>query len=254
MVATLTGFVVAHVSALHGPALYTLVGLLAFGEGAVFLGLVLPGETAVFLGAALAAQGHARLTVLLLVAAAAAVAGDSVGYEVGRRLGPGLRSGRMGRWIGEVRWHRAETAIERRGAVAVILGRWVGVLRALVPAVAGAARMPYRRFFPANLVGGVSWAVAVSLLGYGAGTAWPQVQSWLGRGGLVLVAVAVMVVLTRWVGHRKGRGPRARRRSTPPSPVSATGADLREDATRPRAGTDPELAEAATSSSTLVPR
>ncbi|WP_164737407.1 DedA family protein [Georgenia sp. SYP-B2076] len=73
--------------------------------------------------------------------------------------------------------------IERHGLVAVILGRWVGVLRALVPAVAGVARMPYRRFLLANTAGGVSWALVVSLLGHGAGTAWPQVEAWLGRGG-----------------------------------------------------------------------
>ncbi|GAA1652455.1 DedA family protein [Georgenia ruanii] len=207
MIATLTAAVVALVSGLHGPALYALVGLLAFGEGAAFLGLVLPGETAVFLGAALVAQGHGRLALLVPVIAVAAVAGDSVGYEVGRWLGPRLRSGRLGRWIGVARWRRAEAEIERRGAAAVVLGRWVGVLRALVPAVAGATRMPYRRFLTANVAGGVSWAVAVSLLGYGAGAAWPQVQAWLGRGGLVLVAAVVVILLSRRVLGRGGGRP-----------------------------------------------
>lgn len=209
MISTLTGSVVAQVSALHGLALYALVGLLAFGEGAAFLGLVLPGETAVFLGAALAAQGHARIEVLVPVVAVAAVAGDSVGYEVGRRLGPRLKGGRIGRRIGARRWHRAEALIERRGAGAVVVGRWVGVLRAIVPAVAGATRMPYRRFLAANAAGGVTWGVVVNLLGYSAGAAWPRVQAWLGRGSLALVAAVVAVLLTVRVWRRRRRRPAA---------------------------------------------
>ncbi|TRW46735.1 DedA family protein [Georgenia yuyongxinii] len=222
MISTFAAAIAAHVSGLHGPALYAVVGLLAFGEGAAFLGLVLPGETAVFLGAALAAQGHARLAILVVVVAAAAVAGDAVGYEVGRRLGPRVRTGPLGRRIGASRWHRAETAIERRGAVAVVLGRWVGLLRALVPAAAGATRMPYRRFLVANAAGGVSWALAVSLLGYGAGVAWPQVQAWLGRGSMVLVAAVLLFLL----GGRVRRRGTARRRAFGPHHDQGSGSQV----------------------------
>jgi membrane-associated protein len=203
MISTLTAAVVAAVSALHGPALYALVGALAFGEAAAFLGLVLPGETAVFLGAALAAQEHGHLAVLIAVVAVAAIAGDSVGYEIGRALGPRLRGGRLGRWIGPARWRRADQMVAARGATAVVLGRWVGILRALVPAVAGATRMSYGRFLLANAVGGISWAVIVSLLGYGAGTAWPQVQAWLGRGWLTVAALVLAALLARTVVRRR---------------------------------------------------
>lgn len=100
MFADLASHVVAVANGLHGVALYVLVGVLAFGESAILLGVVLPGGTAVLVGAALAAQGRAQLVTFVLVVVLAGLTGDSVGYEVGRRLGPRLRTGRLGRRIG----------------------------------------------------------------------------------------------------------------------------------------------------------
>src|SRR6266542_3011233 len=137
------------VTALPDWAAYLVVIALVFGEAAVFVGLVLPGETA----------------LLLALAVVAAVVGDSVGYEVGRRLGPPLMDTRLGRLVGEKRWARAEAVMARRGGWAVLAGRWVGVLRALMPAIAGSTRMPYRRFLVFNAVGGTLWAAVVVVAG-----------------------------------------------------------------------------------------
>lgn len=190
--------------ALHGLPVYLIVTLLAFGEAAAFVGLLLPGETALFVGGVLASQGNVNVIVLTLVAIAAAMAGDSVGYEIGRRLGPSLREGRLGRWIGPRRWDRAEAALNHRGATAVMVGRWVGVLRALVPAAAGAAGMPYRKFLVANIIGGALWGGLVIGLGFFAGTAWQQVQGWLGLASVLGgAAVAGWVVLEWWKRRRE---------------------------------------------------
>lgn len=206
---------------LHGPALYAIAGLLVFGEAAVFLGLVLPGETALLLGGALAAQGHIQLVPLLAVVAVAAVAGDSVGYEVGRHLGPALRTGRLGRRIGQRQWDRAEHALRHRGAVAVVLGRWVGVLRALVPGVAGAARMPYGRFLAANALGGVTWTIVVGTLGYELGAAWRRAEVWVGRGGVVLLCGVLVAVFVRQVLRRREGGAAGQEEHTAPHPSSS---------------------------------
>lgn len=187
--------ITAALLSLHGWPVYLLIAGLGFAESAAFLGLVLPGETALFLGGVLAAQGNIGLPLLLVVAVIAAVAGDSVGYELGRVLGPAMRRSRVGRWIGPDRWDRAEDALARRGARAVFIGRWVGVLRALVPAVAGASGMPYRRFLAANVAGGTLWAGTVVMLGFTAGAAWAQVQGWLG-----VISVAAAVVGAAWIG------------------------------------------------------
>lgn len=182
------------------------VGLLAFGEAAAFIGLVVPGETALLMGGVLAATGRVSLTAMVVVAMAGAIAGDSVGYEIGRRGGSPLRRSRLGRWVGAERWARAERFVARHGPAAVLLGRWVGVLRALVPALAGMNRMPYRRFLLFNALGGAGWATTVVLAGYLAGASWRRVEEGFGRAGAVLAAVLVVgLLLAWWLRRRAGR-------------------------------------------------
>ena len=192
-------------SHLSGWPLLVLIGLLAFGECAAFVGLILPGETALLVGGALAATGRINLVTLIIVAAVCAVVGDSVGYEIGRQVGMPLRRSRLGRMIGEERWGRAETFVAKHGPAAVLLGRWVGVLRALVPALAGMTRMPYRRFLAFNVIGGVTWATAVIMAGYALGASWKQAQRYLGEASVLLAAAVVLAVIVRWLIVRRRR-------------------------------------------------
>jgi len=184
--------VVDSVLSLSGLPAYALIALLVGGEAAALVGIVLPGEVALLLGGVLASQGRVSLPVLLVVAVTAAVVGDSLGYEFGRHGGPALQRSRVGRFVGRERWARGEQFLERRGGPAVLLGRWVGVLRALVPSLAGMGRMPYRRFLLWNATGALVWAPAVVLAGYTAGAQYRRVESVFGRAGL-LIAVAVVV-------------------------------------------------------------
>jgi len=184
-----------------------LVGLVVFAEDALFVGFVLPGETAAVLGGVAAHRGHVPLGAVLVVVVAAAVVGDTVGYEVGRRLGPRL----LGLRIFDKRRDRLDDAqdfLARRGGSAVLLGRWVAFFRAVMPALAGAARMPYRTFLTWNATGGLLWGTAVVLAGYLAGASYARVEQAIGRGGaLVALAVAVLAVLAwRIRRHRKSRG------------------------------------------------
>ena len=115
------------VIALHGWPVYAVVFALAFLEAAAFVGLVLPGETALLVAGVLAARGNIDLPVLLVLAIAAAIGGDSVGYLVGRHFGPRLRLTGLGRRIKARHWDRAEQVVAARGFWAVVAGRWVGV-------------------------------------------------------------------------------------------------------------------------------
>lgn len=194
---------------LASPWGYLLIGLLAALEAAAFIGLVIPGETAMLLGGVLAANGRAGLGLMIVAASTGAVLGDSLGYEIGRRFGDPLRRSRVGRRIGDQRWQRAEDYVRRRGGRAVFFGRFVGVLRALVPAIAGAARMPYRTFLPYNAAGGVLWASAFVVAGYLAGHSYQRVAALAGQAGLLL---AILVVITaaialgaRWVARHPDR-------------------------------------------------
>ena len=188
------------------PWAYVLVAIIAAAESAAFIGLVLPGEATMLLAGALVYQGRASLPLMLLVGCAGAIAGDSVGYAVGRFLGPRLLRGRLGRRIGLERWERGQAYLRARGARAVLIGRFVGVLRALMPAIAGSAGVPYGLFVLYSVAGAVVWVTAFILLGVAAGGSWHVVERFAGQASLILVGLLVvgvgLAVVARWLqGH-----------------------------------------------------
>jgi membrane-associated protein len=175
---------------------YLLIGLLAFGESAAFVGLVLPGESALLVGGVLAGTGRLSLPIVVALAVVAAIAGDSVGYEIGRHGGSAIKSSRAGRFVGEKRWAKAEAYTRRHGNWAVLVGRWVGLMRALVPALAGMTGMPYRRFLLFNAIGGTVWSAVVVLGGYSAGAAWQPLQGVLGNITYIGAGAGALGLLT----------------------------------------------------------
>jgi membrane protein DedA with SNARE-associated domain len=193
------------VLALHGWPVYAVVFALAFLEAAAFLGLVLP-DTALLVAGVLASRGNIDLRVLLVLAIVAAIGGDSVGYLVGRHFGPRLRLTRLGARIKARHWDRAEQAVAVHGFWAVVTGRWVGVLRALVPTVAGMIAMPYRRFLAANALGGTAWVGAVVLLGYSAGISLAHIQGLLRMISLAMVTALAFVIVVAVVRARRRKG------------------------------------------------
>lgn len=212
-------------SRLAQPWGYLVVGLLTLLEASAFVGLVIPGETALLVGGFLAYQGRAGLVLMMLAGAVGAVAGDSVGYEIGRHLGPSLRRSRLGRRVGERRWERADAYLAERGGRAVFFGRFVGVLRAMVPTIAGLSRMPYRTFLPWNAAGGLIWAPGFVLLGYLEGGSFHQVSRWVGRASallLVLVGITVALVTAARAAARHEQEVRAWARRQAERPVVAT--------------------------------
>lgn len=190
-----------------GAWFYLIAGGLAFGEAAVMVGLVLPGETALVVAGFAAAQGWIALLPMVGVAVGSAALGDSVGYEIGRRLGPTLRASRLGRRVGDGRWARADAFLHRYGGRAVLLGRFTAGLRALTPGMAGMARMPYvSTFLPWNLAGATIWGGGCVLLGYGFSASLAAIGRALTYGPLALIALAAAVlVLLRLRRHRTRR-------------------------------------------------
>jgi membrane-associated protein len=186
---------------------YPVIGALVFAEAALFVGFVLPGETAVLLGGVLASSGRLSLAWLLVLVVVAAVAGDTVGYEVGKHAGPRvLRSRPLRRH--QQRLDGARGLLRRRGGTAVFLGRFTAFLRAVMPALAGVSQMPYLRFLGFNAAGGLVWGVGVTLLGFFAGASYLKVEAALGRGSAVLLAVLVLGGLLGWHRRRRARPPR----------------------------------------------
>lgn len=192
----------AQLLAVPGPWAYAVIGVLVFVEAALFVGFVVPGETAVLLGGLLASTGHLSLWLLLALVIGAGVLGDSVGFEVGRRLGPrisGLRPLRRH----AARIDAARGYLRQRGGRAVVLGRFTAFLRAVMPALAGASEMSYRRFLVFNVLGGLVWGSGVTLLGYFAGSSFATVAQSLGRTSATLLIIVVVTGTLAW--HRRRR-------------------------------------------------
>ena len=174
-----------------------LAGGIVFAEDALFVGFVLPGETAAVLGGVAASLGHVSVILVMLVVVLAAIVGDSVGYEIGRHFGTRIVAASLfDKHRG--RLDDAQDFLQRRGGAAVFLGRWTAFFRAVMPALAGTARMSYPRFLAFNASGGAAWGVAVVLLGYLAGSSYKQVEHLLGRGTAVVVVALVVVALVVW--------------------------------------------------------
>ncbi|MDX6355830.1 MAG: rane-associated protein [Streptomyces sp.] len=187
-----------------GAAVYALVFALVFCEDALFFGFVLPGETAAVLGGVLAGEGKVSVYWLAALVVLAAVSGDSVGYEIGRRYGTRILDTKALRGH-HGRIDRAQELIRRRGPAAVFLGRFIAFFRALMPALAGISRMPYRVFLLFNALGGLAWGIGCVLLGYFAGAAYKQVEKTAGTVVAIVVAVVVVAALVVWqVRRRRG--------------------------------------------------
>jgi membrane-associated protein len=202
---------------LSGWIAYLVIAALVFGETAVFVGFVLPGEISVVLGGVLASRGHLSLPLLIVIVVAAAIAGPIVGYEIGRRMGDRLFQVRgLGKVQGGV--HRARQFLRERGGVAVLAGRFVAIVRALMPAAAGAAGVRYRSFTLHNILGGVIWGVGYSLLGYLAGSAYAVVARRVGTGLAIATAVLIVAVVAVVLLRRHRAAGRAEEPPVVPAP------------------------------------
>jgi membrane-associated protein len=178
-------------SELGYPALAALVGI----ESA---GVPVPGETALIAAALLARDGQLSLPLVIGIAAAAAIVGDNVGYEIGRRGGrvllvrPGPFLDRRLRVL-----ERGEPFFERHGAKAVFLGRWFALLRIAAAWLAGISRMRRGTFVFWNATGGIAWATTVGLAAYFLGSVAERIFKDLGVAGLAL-ALLVGAALLAW--------------------------------------------------------
>lgn len=183
-----------------GPWAVGAVFFLTAAETALFLGFLVPGELAVILGGVLASRAHVPLAGILVAAVAGPILGDSIGYYLGRRYGENVRHKRQAK-----PWAKAQGWIKRKGAPAVFFGRFVAFLRSFVPAAAGVAKMPYRRFLRWNVAAGVLWGTGSALLGYLAGENFETVVRWMGWLGLVLFLVFASILAGALVAARRAR-------------------------------------------------
>ena len=174
--------------------LFILLIFLAFAEAAIFVGFVLPGETSLLIGGVLAHSQVWPLWLFILCAILGAIAGDSVGYEVGKHFGPRIKTSRFGRLIGEKRWKLAEHIFDKYHGGAIFFGRAQALLRALIPALAGMHKVPYRTFLKWNAAGGVIFSTVVIVLGYQFANSLQSLEKYLKYWAIIFLLAVVMLI------------------------------------------------------------
>ncbi|MCW2787409.1 MAG: hypothetical protein JWP74_3926 [Marmoricola sp.] len=175
-----------------------VAGLLVFAEDAIFIGFLVPGETAAVLaGVGSSLQGIPVIWAVLVIVVAA-ILGDSVGYEIGRKFfGPRVLTSKY-LVKHAARIGRAQDFLRRRGGIAVFLGRFTAFFRAMMPALAGVAEMPYRTFLLWNALGGLVWGTTFVVIGFAAGKSYHHVEKLAGRGFAIGLAVIVVAAVIAW--------------------------------------------------------
>jgi membrane protein DedA with SNARE-associated domain/membrane-associated phospholipid phosphatase len=176
---------------------YLLVGVFAFAETGAFVGLVVPGETVMLLGGAVAGQGAISIYLLIAIAWFSAWAGDTTSFFLGRRLGREfvMRNGpRFG--ISHERFEKVEDYFSRHGGKTIFIGRFISLVRAFAPFIAGSSGMRYRAFVPYSILGTGLWASAHILIGYIFSRSIDTAAKYAGRGAFLLGTFIVVVVGT----------------------------------------------------------
>ncbi len=174
---------------------YVGVFLIVFVESGVPIGMVLPlpGDTLLFSAGLLAASNAFDLVPLIITIVVAAILGDSAGYWFGSHYGPKLFTKDDALFMNKRHLERAERFYTKYGGLALILARFLPLLRTLVPIAAGMGRMPYNAFLRFNVIGALLWGISVTLLGYYLGTLIPDIDKYLLPILGVIVLISVLV-------------------------------------------------------------
>ena len=195
--------------ATYGGWVYGLLFLIVFAETGLVVTPFLPGDSLLFAAGALAAAGGLNVWAVIALLSIAAVLGDAVNYAAGRFVGPRVfnatdRSSGLHRLLNREHLQRTHAFFEKYGGKAVVLGRFVPIVRTFVPFVAGAGAMTYARFAVYNVVGGLVWVGICTLAGYAFGTV-PIVKNNFSLFALGIVFVSVIPIGIEMIRHRAGR-------------------------------------------------
>ena len=209
-----------------------LIGII-FAESGLFFGFFLPGDSLLLTAGLLASHGELEIWTLLLTLPVAAVLGDNVGYWFGKKAGPPIFSRENSLLFRRKNLLAAKAFYEKHGGKTIVLARFMPFIRTFAPIVAGAVQMPYRRFFFFNILGGMLWAVGVTLAGYFLGETIPGIDRYFLLIIVVVIFISALPSLIHvwkeyrhdifaWVAHRMNRAPGS-------SASRASGAPITED-------------------------
>ena len=182
-----------------------VTGVAVLLETSILVGLVVPGDTIVLVSSTgVTTLASYLFTVLAVVLGA--LAGESIGFSLGRLFGPRLRSSWLGRQVGEKRWAKADRFVQRRGGIAVFISRFLPVFHSVIPLTAGTTAMRYRSFMIWTIPACTIWAFLYVSIGSGAAGTYRELQTSFSSAGWVFIAIVtvsiVLVALIKNVLHR----------------------------------------------------
>ena len=188
---------------------YFLLFAIIFAETGLLIGFFLPGDSLLFIAGTLCAitlPGHSgpllHIGVLIPLLCVAAIAGDAVGYLIGRKVGPSLLNRPDSRFFKRDHILKTQAFYEKHGPKTIVLARFVPIVRTFAPTVAGVAAMPYSKFVLFNVMGGIGWISSMSLLGYFLGNI-PFIQKNLEKAVILIVLLSIAPMVIHWLQERK---------------------------------------------------
>ncbi len=184
---------------------YLGLSAIVFTETGLFVGFFLPGDSLLITAGLVAATGTLNIWWLNVLLCVAAIVGDSVGYAIGRRLGPALFTREKSRVFNPRHVEHTRRFYERHGAKTIVIARFVPIIRTFAPVVAGVGRMDYRRFLTFNVAGGVGWVSSMTWAGYLLGQTIPNIDRHLAKVVIVVILLSFIPVAVEILRERRRR-------------------------------------------------
>ena len=182
---------------------YVGLAFLVFAESGLLIGIFLPGDSLLFAAGLIAAGGFFSIVPLILVIVASAIVGDSVGYWFGAHMKGRLFENKDARFFKQEYVERTEKFYEKYGGRAVILARFVPIVRTLAPILAGMGSMRYRTFVSYNVIGGLLWGAGMTLIGYLLGSVIPESEKYILPISLVIIALSFLPIAINLIRGNK---------------------------------------------------
>jgi membrane-associated protein len=193
----------------YGPWLYALLFVIIFAETGLVVLPFLPGDSLLFIAGTVVASASLNVHLLVTLLIVAAILGDSLNYAIGRYIGPKVFDRPDSRWIKQDYLRRTQAFYDKYGAVTIVIGRFIPIIRTFAPFLAGVAAMQYRRFLAYNAIGGVLWISSLVYAGYIFGNIpWVKQNLSLIVIGIVAISLApaIATFAGEWRAGRKHRG------------------------------------------------
>ena len=185
-----------------GPWTYVILFAIVFCETGLVVAPFFPGDSLIFVSGAFAASGLLNIELLFITLSLAAIIGDTVNYWIGHFVGPKVFAQEKSRFFKKEYLKRAHDFYEKHGGKAIIIARFVPIIRTFAPFVAGIGEMSYRRFIAYNIIGGVGWVAAFLLGGYYFGNL-QVVKDNLSLTAVIIIIVSFIPAIVEFLSHRK---------------------------------------------------